>query len=143
MVQMGMRHEVLTSSTIWLCASCETCTTRCPNEVDITRLMDVLREMALRSGVAPAEKSIASFHSAFLKAVEKRGRVFEAGMLARYKMKTRDFNNVTRDARLGWELFKRGKLRLQPVVIRGQEEVRDLFRRGRRPSENTDIDRES
>jgi len=28
MVQMGLKHEVLASSAIWLCASCETCVTR-------------------------------------------------------------------------------------------------------------------
>ena len=43
MIQMGKRAEVLGSSTIWLCASCETCVTRCPNDVDIARMMDVLR----------------------------------------------------------------------------------------------------
>ncbi|HOO91385.1 MAG TPA: 4Fe-4S dicluster domain-containing protein, partial [Syntrophales bacterium] len=30
MIQMGMKDTVLGSSTIWLCASCETCVTRCP-----------------------------------------------------------------------------------------------------------------
>ena len=51
MIQMGMRDKVLNSSSIWLCASCETCVTRCPNEVDIARMMDVLREMAIESDV--------------------------------------------------------------------------------------------
>ncbi|MFL7807317.1 MAG: 4Fe-4S dicluster domain-containing protein, partial [Anaerolineae bacterium] len=32
-VQMGMRDLVLASSTIWLCAACETCSTRCPQDV--------------------------------------------------------------------------------------------------------------
>jgi len=29
-IQLGIREPVLNSSTIWVCASCETCTTRCP-----------------------------------------------------------------------------------------------------------------
>jgi len=136
MVQMGLRQDVLASSTIWLCASCETCTTRCPNEVDIALLMDVLREMSVRSGAPPAEKKIAGFHSAFLAAVEKRGRVYEAGMLAKYKIASGDFQSIARDARLGWEMFKRGKLRLSPVGIRGLEEVGEFFRKSRTPSRN-------
>ena len=51
MIQMGRREAVLNSATIWLCVSCETCITRCPNEVDIARMMDVLREMAIGTGV--------------------------------------------------------------------------------------------
>ena len=47
MIQMGRREEILASATIWLCVSCETCITRCPNEVDIARMMDVLRQMAI------------------------------------------------------------------------------------------------
>lgn len=30
LIQLGRRDTVLGSRTIWLCASCETCTTRCP-----------------------------------------------------------------------------------------------------------------
>jgi len=37
MVQMGLKDRVLHSHTIWVCAACETCTTRCPNHIDIAR----------------------------------------------------------------------------------------------------------
>ena len=40
MIQNGQKDKVLSSSTIWLCMSCETCITRCPNNVDIARMMD-------------------------------------------------------------------------------------------------------
>lgn len=56
MIQMEKREEVLASGTIWLCVSCETCITRCPNEVDIARMMDVLRQMAIETGVGAKEK---------------------------------------------------------------------------------------
>ena len=29
-IQLGMRDAVLSSKAIWVCAACETCTTRCP-----------------------------------------------------------------------------------------------------------------
>ena len=117
MVQMGMKDQVLRSSTIWLCASCQTCTTRCPNDVDIAALMDGLREMTV------------SFHDAFLAEVEKRGRVFEVGMLARFKLKTRKEGGLFKDAELGWEMFKKGKLKLLPDKISKREEVREIFRK--------------
>jgi len=51
MVQLGM-EEVLDAETIWICASCLTCVTRCPKGVELPRLMEALREMSLRSGVS-------------------------------------------------------------------------------------------
>jgi heterodisulfide reductase subunit C len=51
MAQLGM-EEVLDSSTIWICASCLTCVTRCPKGVDLPRLMEAMRQIALRQGVA-------------------------------------------------------------------------------------------
>jgi len=51
MAQLGM-EEVLESDTIWICASCLTCVTRCPKGVDLPRLMEALRQVALRKGLA-------------------------------------------------------------------------------------------
>lgn len=51
MAQLGM-EEVLESQTIWICASCLTCVSRCPKGVDLPRLMEALREISLRAGVS-------------------------------------------------------------------------------------------
>lgn len=50
MAQLGL-EEVLESNAIWICASCLTCVTRCPKGVDLPRLMETLRQLALRKGV--------------------------------------------------------------------------------------------
>ncbi|MFQ6099644.1 MAG: 4Fe-4S dicluster domain-containing protein [Anaerolineae bacterium] len=51
MAQLGM-EEVLASNTVWICASCLTCVARCPKGVDLPRLMEALRQIALRQGAA-------------------------------------------------------------------------------------------
>lgn len=51
MAQLGM-EDVLESNTIWICASCLTCVSRCPKAVDLPRLMEALRQIALRKGVS-------------------------------------------------------------------------------------------
>ena len=56
MAQLGM-EDVLESNTIWICASCLTCGTRCPKGVDLPRLMEALRQVALRQGVAELDLS--------------------------------------------------------------------------------------
>lgn len=50
LVQLGQEERVLSSRTIWLCASCLTCDSRCPRGIDISRVMEALRVMILRRG---------------------------------------------------------------------------------------------
>ena len=128
MVQLGLREEVLRSNTIWICASCQTCTTRCPNDIDIAHLMDSLKQLGQEQGVPASEEKIVKFHGAFLKSVRRHGRAFELGLVGRYKLAAGD---PLGDAKLGWEMFKKGKLRFLPANIRGKREVRELFDDGK------------
>ena len=43
------KQEVLDSKTIWLCSSCVMCAERCPRDISITKVMEALRQMLLRS----------------------------------------------------------------------------------------------
>jgi len=47
--QFGL-EEVLESNSIWICASCQTCYARCPHGVDLPRVMEALRVIALEEG---------------------------------------------------------------------------------------------
>lgn len=120
----GMEDKLLASETIWLCAACDTCATRCPNSIDITALMDVLRELALRKGVAPGVPRVPAFHAAFLDSVKHWGRTYEIGMLAAYKLRSGD---LLGDMKLGLSMFGKGKLSLLPHSIKGKQEIRDIF----------------
>ena len=73
LAQLGLEEELLNSKTIWLCASCITCTSRCPKGVDVARIMEALRAIILRKGkdkVSPSELS-----SEILKEVPQQGLV--------------------------------------------------------------------
>ena len=125
MIPLGMKERVLSCKTIWVCASCYTCSTRCPNDIDIAGVMDWLRQNALREGVVPGEREVPLFHAAFLDSIRSHGRVHELGMMARYKMKTGKFFD---DFKLGWKMFTRGKLKLFPSGVRKKREITELFR---------------
>ncbi len=47
LIQMNERETVLRSATLGLCASCQTCSVRCPDSIDIAKIMDALRKLAL------------------------------------------------------------------------------------------------
>ena len=45
------RNEVLNSNAIWMCASCYTCAERCPRDLNITKIMEALRQIVLRKKI--------------------------------------------------------------------------------------------
>jgi heterodisulfide reductase subunit C2 len=47
--QLGLADELLHSKTLWICASCQTCDSRCPREVDIPKVIEALRLILLRA----------------------------------------------------------------------------------------------
>jgi len=51
LIQLGQKEEVLNSKTMWLCASCLTCSVRCPRGVDIAAIMETLRLLKTREMV--------------------------------------------------------------------------------------------
>lgn len=123
MLQLGKRERVLNSSSIWICSSCETCGARCPNGINIAEVMDALKEMAIEEGIIK-EKKIHLFHNVFLNSVRAHGRVHEATMMANYKIKSGDLMS---DAGVGWEMFKKGKMKILPHRIKAKGKLRDIF----------------
>ena len=77
LVQLGLLEEALKTKTIWLCAGCLTCTTRCPKEFELAKFMDAMREIAMRHGIKPTEKNLLRFHKSFLRQIKNTGRAFE------------------------------------------------------------------
>lgn len=115
MIDLGMKEEVLSSSTIWVCSACYTCATRCPRDVSFTTLMMSLRNKAIRENlVKNGAKS--KFHKYFFEVVNKYGRLHEPELLVKLLDKT-DFNSLRHNASLGLRLFKKGKLQIRAPKI--------------------------
>ena len=128
-VQLGLMEPLLDCRTIWICASCQTCLTRCPNAVDLPRLMDHLKTLVIARGGKAAQERVRLFHQFFLDGVRKRGRVFEGSLMGRYLMATGGAfgPEALKNARLGLEMFKRGRLKLIPSRVRDRAWLREVF----------------
>jgi heterodisulfide reductase subunit C len=127
LAQLGQYDKILRCETIWLCASCETCTTRCPREVDIAKVMDGLREMALARHVEHIRShEIIAFHRAFLDTVWLFGRMQEFPLVGDYKM--RSFK-LFQDILAAPKMLLRGKLHFLPRPMKARKEIREIFRR--------------
>ena len=108
-------ENVLASKTIWLCSSCYTCATRCPRGIDVTGVMDTLRIEAKKRGIPPAVPEIPAFNALFMRLVAIFGRLPEALLMLAFNLVR---GKPVHDAGLGWQLFRRGRLKLLPKFVR-------------------------
>ncbi len=123
MLQFGMEEDVLKSKTIWMCASCQTCSTRCPNNVEIAHMMDILRQEGNKRNVPCPEPMVEKFHRVFINEI-KRGRIHELSLIGKYKLMTGRF---AQDMDLGIEMFKKGRMKLIPSRLGKNPKVKRLF----------------
>ena len=110
-LQLGDADIALHSTTPWLCASCQTCTTRCPQGLDVTAIMEFLTREALAQGVKPAVPQVATFNRAFLREVRLWRRAYELGLMAEMKLRA---GHLTQDLDLGLRMFRKRKMPLLP-----------------------------
>ena len=105
MINLGMKEKVLSSSTIWVCSACYTCTVRCPRNVDFTSLMMSLKYIAIRENMVK-DSAKSDFHKYFFEVINKYGRNHEPELL----IKLLDSSNLASSVRLGLRLLKKGKM---------------------------------
>lgn len=122
-VQLGYYEKALSSNTVWMCAGCQTCSSRCPNDFHLAEFMDAMRQIARAEGITPDKKAVA-FHDAFLKQVKRYGRMFELGLVVDYKLSSLE---LTKDIDIAPATLKRGKLGFMPPRIKGKEQVKKIF----------------
>jgi heterodisulfide reductase subunit C len=123
-------HKILCSEAIWMCASCQNCFTRCPMQIDLPKLMDYLREQAIaRNTVNKKSKKIVSFHRAFLDSVKYTGRLYEVGLVADYKVRTR---HLLQDLDVAPRMFLKGKLPLFPEMVKKKQQLLSIFKESKK-----------
>ncbi len=123
-VQLNRRDEALRSRSIWLCTTCQTCTTRCPQDLDVARVLETLRIIAQEEGVRPGVPPVQFFSQAALRGIKLFGRMYELGLMG--EMYTRMFFSrsldlrrvITADLPMAARMFASGKLKLFPEVAR-------------------------
>ena len=126
MVREGFKEEVLGSLTIWLCASCYSCTADCPREIKITDVMYALKQQAILEGVYPKRFPIPVMATEFFKYVERVGRNSEGKLMMNMALKTNPFN-LLRYAKLGLKLFLTGRASLREEAVKDKEGLHRLL----------------
>jgi heterodisulfide reductase subunit C len=130
-LHLGAGDELLESELIWTCASCETCSARCPMGIEVSTVMDALRVLSRERGTAQPNGQVPKFNRAFLNSVRKHGRTYEIGMVTSYKFSTgRLMNDVDKFPLM----LKKRKISLLPSRHADRKTVKRIFKKVRQNS---------
>ncbi|MDI9437523.1 MAG: CoB--CoM heterodisulfide reductase subunit C [Euryarchaeota archaeon] len=59
---MGLKNDVISDDSIWMCTTCYECQERCPRGIKIVDVVKIVRNYAAQAGyMAPAHKAVGSF----------------------------------------------------------------------------------
>ena len=129
-IQLGQTDTVLNSKTIWLCAGCEACSTRCPQGISTPRIVDSLRILAAREGIKPAVPAVPMFYSSAMRGIKIFGRMYEAGLMGELYMRMAlagelDYGQLFKnDVPLALNMLRHGKLTPFPPLSRSAKHNR-------------------
>lgn len=124
--QLGFYEAALNNSTIWACAGCQTCASRCPQEFNLARFMDALRQMAIEKGYTSADKDTYQFHKAFLAQIKRFGKSYELGLIGEYKLRT---GHLLQDVDLAPTMLGKGKMAILPHTVSKTSVMKRIFKR--------------
>ncbi len=113
-VQLGAVDAAVDSRFIWLCTGCETCSTRCPQSIDIAAIMDELRMIARETGRVHADAPFANILKLNYQSFRRWGRLYEVELLALDKA-TRP-SGLMDDVVMGIQMFMKGKINPMPTI---------------------------
>jgi len=122
----GQIEEILRSRTIWICASCYMCTTRCPQGIKITDLLYALKRTAMDTKLYPERFPVYHLSRSFVGIVNRYGRNQETLLILRYYLR-RNPLGLLGLLPLSWRLFRAGRVSLWPRKIRGVATIRQIL----------------
>ena len=123
-LQLGLLEEAVNAKSPWICASCHTCSARCPHDVEIFELMETVRQEADKRGVHPM-RTVNVFTRTFMLPVKWFGRSHEMLMTAFYNLKSgrllQNFGYVPK-------MIRGGKLAILPHGVKDKRGLKKLIK---------------
>ncbi len=126
LTRAGWKDDVLSSFTIWLCASCYACSSECPKKIEITDIMYTLKRRAIEEGLYPRKFPIPILAREFFKMVRKRGMISELWLVATLFMKTKILKAFSM-MNLGFGIMRTGRLTLKKESMKNPKELTKLL----------------
>jgi heterodisulfide reductase subunit C len=126
LVRADFKNEVLSSKTVWLCASCYACTVECPRKIRITDIMYALKQRAIKEGIFPKHFPIPILAKEFSEMVRHKGRITETLLVMRLFLKA-NWRAVFSSWRLGLGLIRTGRFVARHERIERRAELQAML----------------
>jgi heterodisulfide reductase subunit C len=124
-LQLGAGEELLDIDIIWVCASCATCFSRCPMEINMAEVMDALRVMADARGAAKPQGNMPLMNKLLLGTIKTFGRTYDLAAMALYKAGTASYRKDLDKLPM---ILKKGKIALFPPHGADKKMVKRIFK---------------
>lgn len=123
----GDMERILSSRTIWICASCYSCTVRCPQGVQITDILYALKRLALENDIFPRRFPVFALSKSFVGLTNRYGRSYEPGLITAYFLRTNIFK-LFGMIPLFFKLLTRGRIKLLPQKIKSRNNFSKILK---------------
>ncbi len=135
-LQLNTGGDVLKSDLVWMCASCETCFSRCPMKINMAAVMDALRILSAGKVASAGAGKVSRLNKAFLGTVKMFGRTWDIGMIASYKIKT---GNLLQDTDKFPAMLRKRKIALFPHIGADKKYINRIFKKLKIKNKPSDI----
>ncbi|MCL4386172.1 MAG: 4Fe-4S dicluster domain-containing protein [Actinobacteria bacterium] len=125
LIQLNKINVIFNSNSIYLCTSCEICSSRCPQNVNIAAIMNYLRIKSWHYKRFKL-KRIYNFYKIFLKIIEKFGRSFEPLLIICLNFLNKTFFN---DFDSALKILKKRKIKIIPELLKNRKEVSFIIKK--------------
>jgi len=124
----GEMELIMKSRTIWICASCYACTTRCPSGIKITDIIYALKRTAMERGLETSAPQVKVLASTFIDNLMKYGRLHEGTLIRKYYSRT-NLMKFLDIAPLGRKLWKTKRMSVFPRRIKGHKSLSRIIKK--------------
>jgi len=123
----GDIESILSSRTIWICASCYACTVRCPQGVQVTDILYALKRLAMDQKIFPKRFPVYALSQSFVNLTNRFGRSYEPGLIILYALKTNPFKLLGM-LPLFIKLLMKGRISIFPERIKKTEAFSQILK---------------
>lgn len=122
----GDIESILNSRTIWICASCYSCSVRCPSGIKVTDILYALKRLAMEKRAFPRNFPVYALSRSFVSLMNLFGKSYEPGFILMYYLRT-DPRKLLALLPLSYKLWRKGRIHFFPRKIRGRKQFSEIL----------------
>ena len=122
-IRLNREDVVLNCRAIWMCVGCETCSARCPQQVEPADAMNAARILALRKGIKPSVEEIGLYYKIFVGSMWLNGKIHDLTVVGLTSLLS---GRIIQDIPLAIQFLLHGRVKLPPIPLTGSSGFRKI-----------------